>query len=26
MKRHKVNCEVGGVHDLLGRALVLKKM
>jgi Fe-S oxidoreductase len=24
MKYHKVNCEVGGVHDLLARALVLK--
>jgi len=24
MKHHKVDCEVGGVHDLLGRALVLK--
>jgi len=24
MKHHQVNCEVGGVHDLLGRALVLK--
>lgn len=24
MKHHKVNCEVGGVHDLLGRALILK--
>jgi Fe-S oxidoreductase len=24
MKHHQVNCEVGGVHDLLGRALVLR--
>jgi Fe-S oxidoreductase len=24
MKHHKVPCEVGGVHDLLARALVLK--
>ena len=24
MKHHKVPCEVGGVHDLLGRALILK--
>ena len=24
MKHHRVPCEVGGVHDLLGRALILK--
>jgi Fe-S oxidoreductase len=24
MKHHRVDCEVGGVHDLLGRALILK--
>ena len=24
MKHHKVPCEVGGVHDLLGKALILR--
>jgi hypothetical protein len=24
MKHHKVPCEVGGVHDLLGKALILQ--
>jgi Fe-S oxidoreductase len=24
MKHHRVDCEVGGVHDLLGRAIVLR--
>jgi hypothetical protein len=23
MKHHKVDCQIGGVHDFLGRAIVL---